>query len=443
MEKLEKLLNLSKDKSEACELFYMKSFGDKLKFEANELQSMRAVQSEGAALRIRKNGKMGFATSTEQDETIIEKALESSEFGNKTEFDFAKEKLDFSPKDYIDEKIDKIQIEEFIERGESIIKNIRDFDSRINVNVLFEKISEETHLLTSSGFNENYRKNKLWMFIKTELTRENDIFETWNFKAGIPDEEKEAELIKETIWKIKNGMDIVKIDSGKYPVLFHPEALYELMTSFISGVNGNKVFRKTSPLYSKLGEKIFDERFTIYDDGTCKGAINAIPFDDEGILSQKTLLVEKGVLRNFLVDLKNGKKLNMTPTGNASRSLWIGERDSKSYPGISPTTITMDSGNIPKADMIKGIKTGILLKSAPDFSMGNIQNGDFSGTVYLGYKIENGTVKGRVKNTVITGNLYNLFKDRLLEISRERAYSTSFESILPYVMFKDVEVTSG
>jgi len=442
MKELNDLLNKSKEKSEQSELFYMKSFKDRLKFEGNELQSMRTAQSEGIGLRLRKKGKTGFASSTEINEDIIEKALAGSEFGNDTDFPFASGKLNFSPEGYRDKEIEDLRIESLIERGEHIIKEIRNFDKRINVNVTFEKILEEIRLISSSGFEGSYKKDKFWMLVKTELTREKDIFEIWNGQSWMPDREREEKIIEETLFYIKKGMDIAKMESGRYPVLFYPEALEELMTGFITGINGDKIYRKTSPLHNKLGEQIFNEKFTIYDDGTYPGGINSIPFDDEGKKAQKTVLVEKGILKNFLLDLKNAKKLNMLPGGNGFRDNWTGERSYKYYPGIKSTTITMNEGIIPKEDMIKDIKTGVLLKSAPDFTMGNIQNGDFSGTVYHGYKIEKGKITGRLKNTVITGNLYKLFKDCPLEISREKDRTVSFNSVLPYILFKDMEVTA-
>jgi len=132
MEKPEKILEKSAGRTEGSELFYMKTVMDRVSFEANRLESINSSQSEGIALRVKKEGKSGFATSTVIDESIIESALETAEFGEKLDFDFPGEKVDFSEESYKDEFIKEIDPASFINRGIKIIEKIRDFDSRVN-----------------------------------------------------------------------------------------------------------------------------------------------------------------------------------------------------------------------------------------------------------------------------------------------------------------------
>ncbi len=82
------------------------------------------------------------------------------------------------------------------------------------------------------------------------------------------------------------------------------------------------------------------------------------------------------------------------------------------------------------------------LKVLPPLSSGMSQNGDFSGTLTLGYKIEKGKIAGRVKNAVISGNIYKLLKNQILAISSDRIFSDTSEYKLPYMLFKDVDVTA-
>jgi PmbA protein len=210
------------------------------------------------------------------------------------------------------------------------------------------------------------------------------------------------------------------------------------MLLFFNGVNGEAIYRKTSPLTGKLNHEIFDKRITIYDDGTINGAFNSCPFDDEGIMSQKTLLVEKGFLKNFLTDIEYSGKLNMAPTGNGFRTkgMMSAYRSYKMYPAIRPSTMVMEPGTTSEADLISNIKKGVLIKNIKDFPVD--PNGDFSGVSERAYKIVNGKITGRVKNLKIRGNIYNLFKDKLLAISSDVEISEEFR--LPYMLFKDVEI---
>jgi len=180
----------------------------------------------------------------------------------------------------------------------------------------------------------------------------------------------------------------------------------------------------------------------IYDDPTLPGVDNYLPFDDEGVIARKTTLIENGILRNFLLDLKYGRELNMKSTGNSLRTMIFKDRSYDQYPSIYPTTVVIEPGEIKGSELLENIDRGILVNFAPNLFMGNTQNGDFSGTLLLGYKIEKGKIKGRVKNTVITGNIFDLMKDQLLEMSSDRKFSWSSEYKVPYMLFKDVNVTS-
>jgi len=436
MKKLKEILELASRKSEEWELFYMKSFVDKLTFEENEVESITSKQCEGTGLRVRKNGKPGFATSTKLSEDIVEKALEISEFGEKKDFKFAEKNINFSPENYINKELEELEILSLADRGEYITKKILEFNKRTNVIINFEKISEEVSLLTKGGFSGSYKKNRIWTDIRAGLIRKDDSFYTWQEYTGKIDEGK---IIKDTLFEMENGMDTAHIESGKYEILFSPEMTRFFMFLFLNGIIGKAIFTKTSPLASKQGEEIFDERITIYDDGTIPGVFDSYPFDDEGSACEKTILVEKGILKNFLLDLEYGKELNMSPTGNSFRndSIFFPWRSYKHYPVIGPSTMILEPGNVSASHLMSNIKTGLLIKDIRDF--GNDPNGDFSGAGTRTYKIEKGKITGRVKSAKITGNIYDLFKEKLVEISSDVQYFKKFR--LPFILFKDINIT--
>jgi PmbA protein len=438
MEELKKISEKISKKADRSELFYMNTFRDTLAFEANELKKITNTQNEGLALRIKKNKKIGFAISTRLEDDIIKEALGNAELGDPSELDFTKDKVNFSPEDYRDESIENIEIHSLIEKGEKIIREIREFDKGIKVNINFEKELQRVHLWTSCGFDGNYSKSYYSMFVTAKLAGKNDIFlvvKGFSDRKGMETEEK---ITKEILSDIEQGINIVKIDRGKYPVLFTHEALEGLFSNFITTIKGDMVFNKISPLHSKLGEAIFDNRITIVDDQTLPGVSNHLPFDDEGTGAQKTFLVEKGILKNLLLDLEYGKKLNMPSTGNGLRKTRLKERSYENFPAICQSTITAEPGNIPGADLLENIEDGLLIK---DIMVPFNMNGDLSINVAQGYKIEKGKIKGRVKDTIISVNLFDLLKDRLVEISSDREISSSSEYKLPWMLFKDLNVT--
>ena len=439
MKKLQKILDISSKETDCFELFHMKNFTETIRFKLNEIESTGNRQNEGLSLRVKKNGKIGSAASTAFTEDIVKEALKNSEFGEKISFDFAGNNVNFSPEDYLNKEIEKLTQESLLKKGKNIVEEIKNFDKRIVTTIDFEKKSEKISILTSSGFQGSYKKNYYSISAAAELTRKNDIYRV---RAGFSDIKsigKEEKLGEELIFLLKNGLNTAKVENGKYPILFTPDALSFLLSNFIAGVKGDRVFNKTSPLHSKLGEQVFDSRVTIYDDPTVPGVENHIPFDDEGVGTEKTAIIENGVLSNFLLDLKYASKLNIKPTGNALRKSRNSKRVYTNLPSIYPTTITMKSGIIQSSRIIENIKSGFIVKYSPGLAFYN-RNGDFSASVLEGYKIEHGKIVGRIKNTVVSGNIFKMLEERILEISSNKEFCRTSTHKLPYILFRDVEV---
>src|SRR5262249_19738871 len=113
----------------------------------------------------------------------------------------------------------------------------------------------------------------------------------------------------------------VKIETQKAPVVFEPRTARTLLDSIFEAVHGMSIYRGESFLAGKLGEKIASESLTVIDDGTLPGLFGTSPFDDEGVPSRRTVVIKRGVLKNYLLNTYAARKLGMKTTGNASRGL--------------------------------------------------------------------------------------------------------------------------
>jgi PmbA protein len=158
-----------------------------------------------------------------------------------------------------------------------------------------------------------------------------------------------------------------------------------------------------SPLKDKIGQAIFDKKFALSDDPTIPFQPGSTPFDDEGIPAQRNALIEAGTVRQFYYDLHTAALAGTLSTGNGNRS--------GGMPAPSPHALVIGGGGTSLQDMIKDIQEGIIIEQLMGAEQGNILNGDFSGNILLGYKIEKGTITGRVKDTMAYGNVYQLLKD--------------------------------
>jgi PmbA protein len=115
-------------------------------------------------------------------------------------------------------------------------------------------------------------------------------------------------------------------------------------------------------------------------------------------------LIEEGVVRNFLYDLQTAGQACVKSTGNGNRG-----RGGIMVP--SPSAFSISTGQATFEEMVQDIKEGLIVEQLMGAEQGNVLGGDFSGNVLLGYKIENGKIAGRVKNTMVSGNVYQVLKN--------------------------------
>jgi PmbA protein len=172
----------------------------------------------------------------------------------------------------------------------------------------------------------------------------------------------------------------------------------------ISAFNGKTVLEGASPLGEKLGKSVFDKKFSLWDDPTLPYRPGSRPCDDEGVPGQHTPLVSHGVVKNFLYDLQTAALAGKKSTGHGSRGRG-------SLPTPAPTALVVTPGSVTFDSMVADIKEGLVVEQLMGAEQGNILGGDFSGNVLLGYKIENGKLVGRVKDTMVSGNVYKILKD--------------------------------
>ena len=118
--------------------------------------------------------------------------------------------------------------------------------------------------------------------------------------------------------------------------------------------------------------------------------------------ARKNALIVRGLVNQFYYDLRTAALAGTISTGNGSRN--------GGMPSPSPHALIIDGGEDGFDSMVKNIKEGIIIEQLMGAEQGNILNGDFSGNVLLGYKIENGEITGRIKDTMVSGNVYQLLK---------------------------------
>ncbi|KIL08712.1 peptidase C69 [Clostridium botulinum] len=201
----------------------------------------------------------------------------------------------------------------------------------------------------------------------------------------------EAARIAHTMLHAKNcpaGNMAVAIDNGFGGVIFHEACGHALEASSVA--KGNSVFA------NKLGEQIASTKVTAIDDGTIANAWGSLNIDDEGNKTQKNILIKNGILKGYMIDKLNGRRMNMKPTGSSRRQSY------KYQPTSRMTNTYIANGMDNPEDIIKSISDGLYAKKLGGGSV-NPVTGEFNFAVQEGYLVKNGVIKEPVRGASLIG----------------------------------------
>ncbi|MCU1298634.1 MAG: microcin-processing peptidase 1 [Acidobacteriaceae bacterium] len=191
-----------------------------------------------------------------------------------------------------------------------------------------------------------------------------------------------------------------KLKTARVPVIFDPLVATSILGHIFEGVEGDSVYRGASFLAGKLGQKIAADQLTVIDDGTVKGGFGTSPFDGEGVPTRRTLVIENGVLKSYLLNTYTAKKLGLQTTGNASRGL-------AGTPGIGPGNYFLQPGTKTPQQIIGEIKEGLYVTEFLGHGA-NLVTGDYSRGA-SGLWISGGELAYPVEEITVAGNLKEMF----------------------------------
>ncbi len=209
-----------------------------------------------------------------------------------------------------------------------------------------------------------------------------------------------------------------KAKTAHVPVVLDPMVANSILEHIFEGVNGDSVYRGASFLAGKLGEQVAGSNITVIDDGTIVGGFGTSPFDGEGIPTRRTVVIENGVLKSYLLNTYTAKKLGLETTANASRGL-------AGTPGIGPGNYFLQAGTKTPQQIIGDIKDGLYLTEFLGMGV-NLVTGDYSRGA-SGMWIVNGELAYPVEEITVAGNLKDVFKN-ISEIGSDLEFRGSVAS---------------
>ena len=401
---MEELLQRAARVAEQAELFKVVSEETPVQFEANRLKHIQSKQSTSLALRLIKDGRIGYAAIAGADDgqELIDMALETARFGQPAGFDLP-QAATYPPVDIYNENTEEVPLEKMVELGKALIAIVRDYNPDIVCEAQINKAVMTVTIMNSQGARASYRKSVFSLAVEGSLIRGTDMLFVGDGDASSHPILAVEDIGRLVLTQLERAENVAPVPTKTLPVIFTAQGVASaLMPALTTAFNGKVVLEGASPVGNRLGQAVFDRRFDLVDDTTIAYRPGSRPFDDEGVPSRRTPLIENGVVANFYYDLKTAAKAGKESTGNGSRG--------RGQPAPSPGAFVIRPGETGFEDMVADIKEGLVVEYLMGAEQGNVLSGDFSGNVLLGYKIESGKIAGRVKDTVVSGNIYKALK---------------------------------
>ncbi|MEM8719871.1 MAG: TldD/PmbA family protein [Cyanobacteria bacterium P01_G01_bin.39] len=396
-EELESLLQLTSHRGiKYAEVYQVTSQSQPVFFEGNRLKQLESGQSIGTALRLWQNNRPGLAVAygKMEPELLIDKAIALSSLNEP-------ESIELAASCQVSHDLTGVSasVTELIEIGNQAIGKLREEYPELICSAELEFEQETTRLINSQGLNCFYKESGLDCSLGAELVRGEDFL-------GIFDGEYSKEklnldpIIESIIRRLDWAKNNVSPPQGNVPVLLTANAATILWDTVVSALNGKRVLENSSPWSKQLHKVIVSESINLSQQPGLKPY--DCPFDDEGMPTQNLKLITNGILEQFYSDRTTARKLNLKPTGNGFRP------SLDSYPSSSLVNLIIAPGDNSFTELVNKLDNGIIVDQM--LGGGADLSGDFSVNVDLGYRVERGKIKGRIKDTAISGNVYQILK---------------------------------
>ena len=402
---MEDILAQAKKVAEEAEVFTVSSEQTPVQFEANRLKHIQTKQASSTALRIVRQGRIGYAVTTElgANHNLVDMAAETAQFGMPAGFEFPS--LTAYPRvEVYDPDIESVSIEEMVRLGEDMIAAVTSHTPGIMCEAGATRSVTSVSIMNSRGGQADYRISVFSLGLMGTLVRDTDMLFVGESDTSCHPIAKAQAVTNEVIQQLELAKNSASVPSRLLPVIFTPRGVASaLIAPLMAAFNGKMVLEGASPVGNRRGELVFDEKLSLWDDPTVAYSPASRPCDDEGVPSQRTPLIEEGTVAGFLYDLQTAAQAHTRSTGN-------GRRGHGGLPTPSPSAFIIGPGDTTFDDMVSSTKEGLVIEELMGATQGNILGGDFSGNVLLGYKIENGKIVGRVKDTMVSGNIYQVLR---------------------------------
>lgn len=256
----------------------------------------------------------------------------------------------------------------------------------------------------SHGFVGSYRMSSCSLSA-TPVARQGDSMERdywYSYARSYAKLESPASIGRKAAERALRRLGSRKVPTQKVPVIFDQLTARSLLSNIFEAVDGESIYRKASFLAGKLGDRIASENVTIIDDSTIPGLFGTSPFDDEGVPTRRTVVIDRGVLSSYLLNTYTARKLGLRTTGNAARGI-------TGNASVGHGNLFLQKGDRSPEEIIRGIGKGLYVTELIGSGV-NTVTGDYSRGA-AGLWIENGELAYPVSEITIASTLQQMLMD--------------------------------
>lgn len=425
------------------EVFYTSGSSLSLKVFEKQLDGYSVSESEGLSLRGVYNGKMGYSYTEKADESsidlIIKDVIENASIIDSDDEEYIYE----GSKSYKQVNNFKQSLQEVNE--EAKIKFVKDLEEEaLNIDKRIVSVETcvygdgygETIISNTKGLYLHDKSNLAYTYVVVVAKEDDDIKTGFAYRTGNDFSKLNAkEIAKEAVEEAIKLLKAKSISSGEYSVILRNNSAADMLEAFTGIFSAENVQKNLSLLKGKLNEKIGSEKLNLVDDPFLEGGLASRSFDGEGVACKYKKVIENGILKTYLHNLKTAKKDGIETTGNASKSSY------KSSVGISPSNLYIEKGEKTLDEIINSTKKGILITELQGLHSGlNTISGDFSLSA-LGFLIEDGKINRPLEQITIAGNFFEMINS-IEEIGNDLKFGLPSDSYIgsPSIKIKKLAI---
>lgn len=421
---IDQALSILKRKSlEGYEIFLEESSHFEVESKEGKIETLHASSSWGLSIRILRNRRMGFSyttssllTSSELERRIDDAIVSAEVTSPDPSYDFAppltKPLLELP---IFDEDLEKVSEKEKIARAKELEETTRAVDSgRIRKvrKASYQEGSSRITILNSNGLNVSSRMTLVSLSVMAVAEDEGESEMGWDFDFSHFFNQLDAKKVGERAGRMAlSRIGGKRVPSGTFHIILDRHVASEFLSLLAHSFLAEQVQKGKSPLKGRKGQGFFSPELSIIDDGLLSNGMATFPFDGEGMPSQRTVLVNKGVIEGYLYDrfwanreMISSKEIQIESTGNSMRT-------SIRFPPVLGTrNFFIHPKETPFSSLLYELNKGLLVEEVMGVHTVDPISGDFS-LGCSGKWIERGESLHPVKGIAIAGNLFELFRN--------------------------------